>query len=47
MKKYLNKGTLSELIVTVISTSGEYTLVSYPSGEMGQVLTSQLSDYEN
>ena len=44
MQKYLNEGTKSEQIVTVISEHGIYTKIEYSTGEIGEVLTSQLTD---
>jgi len=44
MKKYLNEGTKSELIVTLVSINGIYATIIYPTGETGEVLTSQLTD---
>lgn len=44
MKKYLNEGTTSQIVVTVISEHGIYTKIEYSTGEIGEVLTSQLTD---
>lgn len=45
MKKYLNKGTPSEMIVTVISVYGEKTIIQYSNGEIGEVPSCQLSEH--
>ena len=44
MKKYLNEGTNSEIIVTLISVNGIYATIVYPNGEIGEVLASRLTD---
>ena len=44
MKKYLNEGTKSEQIVTLVSVNGIYATIVYSTGEMGEVLSSQLTD---
>jgi len=41
---YLNKGTSSELVVTVISVNGE-TIIQYSNGEIGEVPSCQLSEH--
>ena len=40
---YLNKGTPSELVVTVISVNGDKTIIQY--GEIGEVPSCQLSEH--
>lgn len=44
MKKYLYEGTKSEIIVTVVSNNGKFSTIVYPTGEIGEVLSSQLTD---
>lgn len=44
MKKYLYKGSKSEMIVTIISTDEKFSVVTLPNGEQITVLNSQLTD---
>ena len=44
MKKYLNEGKATEMIVTVLNSDETFSLVSLPNGEIIQVLNTELTD---